>query len=121
MLLWTFVLLSAFGGSMWLLGHYFEYHGVAVIGAVIIIATGGGAAMTDVAIRDGQAIERSYDQFNTTDGNQTAVETSTNISYTQQQVSVTQSIGSLESYMLGALTLIAGALLLVQDLNQADA
>lgn len=119
MLLWSFVLLSAFGGAMWLLGHYFEYHGVAVIGAVIIIAVGGAAAITDVAVRDGHVIEKDYRDFNTSDDSTDPVNNKTELSYTKQEVSVTQSIGSLESYALGALTMIAGALLLVQDLNSA--
>lgn len=118
MLLTSFAILSTFGGAMWLLGHYFEFHGVAVIGAVIMLAVGGAAATTDVTVRDGETIDREYSEFNTSDGNSTVVENATHISYEQRPVAVTRSIGSLESYMLGALTMIAAALLLIQDLNK---
>lgn len=118
MLLTSFAILSTIGGALWLLGHYFEFHGVAVIGAVLILLVGGAAAMTDVTVRDGEVVDRDYTEFNTSDGNSTVVQNQTEITYQQRPVAVTRSIGSIESYTLGALTMIAGALLLVQDLNK---
>lgn len=115
MLLHSFAILSAFGTGLWLLGHYFEFHGVAAIGAVIVIAIGGAATLTPLTVKSGEQIDRDFATIN----NQT-VNNQTNISYTYQTVAVTQSIGSLQSYLLGALTMIAGALLLVQDLNQIE-
>lgn len=113
MLLTTFVLLNAFGLILWLLGHYFSFHGVASIGAILVIMVGGAAAISDVTVQSGEQIER---QFDTVD-NQTVNNEST-ISYTETPVAVTTTIGAVESYMLGALTMIAGALLLVQNLNE---
>lgn len=113
MLLTSFVLLGAFGTGMWLIGHHFEFHGVAAIGATIIILTGGAAAISDVAVQSGEDIERDY----TTVANQ-PVENHTSIAYDTDPVATSNSIGSAESYLLGALTMIAGGLLLSQDLNQ---
>jgi len=119
MLLTTFVLLSAFGAGLWLIGHYFEYHGVATIGAVILIAVGGAASVTDVTVKDGEVIERDFQEFNESDGTTNPVNNATRITETRRAVSVSESLGSVESYLLGALTMVAGALLLVQNLNEA--
>lgn len=113
MLLTTFLALNAFGAGLWLLGHIFGYHGISSIGAVIILMVGGAAAVTSVEVQTGETIER---QFTTVDND--TVENNTTVSYETQPVAVTESLGSVQSYLLGALTMIAAALLLVQDLNR---
>lgn len=53
MLLSTFSTLFVLGLSIWLVGHFFQYRGVAAIGAAFIIIAGSGVALTGLVHQAG--------------------------------------------------------------------
>lgn len=114
LLLTTYLLLSAAGLALWGVGHLFEYHGVASVGAVIIIMVGGVATMGVVTVPSGETVDRNYDTVN----NSTVVVNET-VTEQREPVQITgQYSGVISSLGLGGFTMIAGALLLAQDLSQ---
>lgn len=54
MLLATFSTLFLLGLSIWLVGHYFRYTGVAAIGAAFVIIAGSAIALTGLETRVGE-------------------------------------------------------------------
>jgi len=115
MLLTTYVLLSAFGAAIWLLGHWFEFSGVATIGAVIVIAAGGSGMIADISVRDGEYINNEHTVVN----NSTVVDNTT-IQQTEREIALGQVYSPLTSFTLGGLTMLVGALLLIQHLNEVS-
>lgn len=114
MLLTTFVVMSSLGFATWLLGHYFQYTGIASIGAVLLIAVGGAIAVTDLQVKTGETVEKEYGTVD----NETVV---TNQSTTNQYETVTvlQQFGGVGGPLsLGGLVMILGGLLMTHHLNE---
>lgn len=114
MLLVSFALLSVFSVAVWLLGAYFEYAGIAAIGATLLIATGGGVTLTDLETKTGETVERSY----TTVNNETVVnETSTQADY--DTVAVIDRFGGPAGHLgFGGLVMAVGGLLFAHTMNE---
>ena len=116
MLLTSFVVLTALGFGAWLLGHYFEYTGVAAVGAVLIIAVGGAVVFTSLEVRAGETIERNY----TTVGNE-PVENATTVTETYQTVKISEQFGGpINNFSVGAMIMLLGGLLLTRHLNEVS-
>lgn len=113
MLLITFVVLSTFGFGTWLTGHFFGYTAIAAIGAVLVISVGGAVVLTNLEVKTGEQIDRSYTEINNS-----TVETQTNVSYEYSRDAVTREFGdSAAQVSLGGLWMLLGALLFVHDIN----
>jgi len=127
-LLTAFLAFSAFGFGIWLIGHLFRINGgsqvfigVAAIGAIIVMITGGTVALTDVQVTTGEVIEKNYDEHNFSVSNQddAFVNNRTVVERTTKRVSITDQFGSAFGQLgLGGLELIVGALLLMADLEE---
>jgi len=114
MLLVTFAFLNVLGFGVWLLGHYFDYTGVAAIGAVFIIAAGAAVTLTTLEVRDGEHIERDFATVdNDTVNNQTIVHETT------RTVKISDQFGGpLNNFSIGGLMMLVGGLLMTQHLNE---
>lgn len=101
-MLWTiagFVTLLGFG--MWIVGSVFDYVGVAMIGAVIII--GAGAMVTDSGL-----------EYST---GETQIQESDNRTVVEENY---QSIETPQQLSLGGLWMLFGGLLAIQKLNDVS-
>lgn len=113
-LLTTFVVLNALGFGIWILGHYFEYTGIAAIGAVFVIAVGGAVALTSLEVRSGETIDREY----TSVGNE-PVENQTTVTKTAETVKISERFGGpLNHFSIGALLMLVGGLLMTHRLEE---
>lgn len=114
MLLWPFVALTTFGFGVWLTGAFFEYAGIAAIGATLIIAVGGGVALTDLQTQTGEIVEKSY----TTVNNTTVVnETTTKPQYST--VTIIEEFGGDAGHLsFGGLVMLVGGLLFSHTMNE---
>lgn len=115
MLLVSFALLSVFSVGVWLLGAYFEYAGIAAIGATLLIATGGAVTLTDLEVQTGQTVEKSY---TTLDNNTTVVnETETTPQY--DTISIIDRFGGSAGHLgFGGLVMVIGGLLFAHTMNE---
>lgn len=127
MLLSTFVAFTALGFGIWLLGHLLYARdgsgtliAIAMIGAAIVMATGGAVALNDVEQQTGKQIQSDYTEFNGT--NETAiVNNETQVRYERSRVSLTEPFGAaLGQLGLGGLQLIVGALLMILELEEVS-
>lgn len=114
MLLVPFVTLSTLGFATWLLGHYFQYTGIASIGAVLLIAIGGGVAMTDLQVKTGETVDKEYDTVN----NETVVVNQTTTNEYETLTVLNQFGGVGGPLSLGGLLMILGGLLMTHHLNE---
>ena len=114
MFLTSFLALTALGLALFLIGHFFEYTGVATIGAIMLIAVGGTVASTQLVVQDGQQVEKSFTVVdNETVNNQTEVIRST------RPVAISDAIGGpVTSYSTGGMLMIVGGLLLTRHINE---
>jgi len=113
MFLVTFVALLSFGFGTWILGHYFGYHGIASIGAVLIIAVGGAVALTDLRVKTGESVQNEY----TVVDNETVV-SNQSIQYEYTTVSVSSELGGTGPLSIGGLVMIIGGALMTQHLSE---
>lgn len=114
MLLTTFVVMSSVGFATWLLGHYFQYTGIASIGAVLLIAVGGAVALTDLQVKTGETVERNY---GTVDNETVVVNQTTTNQY--ETLTILDQFGGVSGPLsLGGLLMILGGLLMTQHLNE---
>jgi len=105
MLLSTFSTVFLLGFAIWLVGHYFQYKGVAAIGAAFIIIAGSAIALTDLVARSGET--RVVDNNTTT------------ISYQYEPVDIRfLNATILGSLGLGGLVMALGAVLMAQTLTE---
>lgn len=98
MILATSVFLSAFGFAAWALGHFWDYQGIAAIGAVLVIGV-GAAAMVDGLETQSGTVETQLD------ANTTEVE---------QQY---QSIGTTQSFPVGVVVTLLGTGMIARALE----
>jgi len=126
-LLTAFLAFSGFGFGVWLIGHLFRanggsqvFIGVAAIGAIIVMVTGGAVALTDVTVVTGEVVEKQYAEHDFGTGQDFAyVNNQTVVERTTKRVSITDQFGaSFGQLGLGGLELIVGALLLMADLEE---
>jgi opacity protein-like surface antigen len=128
MLLTTFITFTALGFGIWILGHLLYAHersgtliAIASLGAVIIMATGGAVALSDVEQQTGELIEKDYAEFNGSNSNATVVNNQTHVSYERSRVSITDDFGAAFGQLgLGGLQMIVGALLMIRDLEEVS-
>lgn len=113
MLLIPFVVFTAMGFGTWLLGHFYGYHGIAAIGAVLVIALGGAVALTDLRVRTGETVVNQYE----TQGNELVLNESTT-SYEFETVAISEELSGVGSFSVGGLTMIVGGLLLTRHLEE---
>lgn len=114
MLLVPFVALLTLGFGSWLLGHYFQYTGIASIGAVLIIAVGGAVALTDLQMKAGHTVDNEY----VTVDNETVVDNAS-VSYTYETVSISSELGGAAGPLsIGGLVMVIGGLLMTHHLNE---
>lgn len=72
--------ITCLGFVTWILGSIFEYHGIATIGAVVIVGVGGVIANSGLEVKVGEE-EITVNNSTTTVNNQfDSVDTGTNIS-----------------------------------------
>lgn len=116
MLLIPFVTLTTFGFATWLLGHYFEYTGIASIGAVLIIAVGGAVALTDLRVQTGETVENEYEVVE----NETVIANQT-VSHTYETVTVSRELGGIGGPLsIGGLVMIIGGVLMTRHLDEVS-
>lgn len=114
MLLVPFVLLTGVGFVAWLTGHFFEYAGIAAIGAILIIAVGGGVALTDLDRRVAENEVREY----TTVNNETVVNQTTT-TYETEPVTISEEFGGESGPLaFGGLVMVIGGLLMTHTLRE---
>lgn len=112
-LLLPFAVLSVLGFGIWLLGSFFEYTGIAAIGAVIIIALGGAVVLTDLSVRTGVTVEKNH---TVVDG-ETVVANETR-TFEYQPVGIISEFGETGQLSLGGLQMLVGGLLMSRKLNE---
>lgn len=107
--------LIVLGLAVWLIGQFFRYKGVAIIGAGIIIIAGSAIALTGVEIRTGETRTYSYK----TVGNQ-PVRDIQNVTYDfeTRTLAAILNIGVLGSLGIGGLVMLLGAVLMSQTLAE---
>lgn len=116
MLLWPFVVLTSFGLVVFLLGAFNDYTGIAAIGAVLIIAVGGGVALTDLETRTDKNISRTYGQA----GNEPVLMNST-ASWEHEEVALIETFGGPTGHLsFGGIQMLIGGLLLIHILNEVE-
>ncbi|MFB6200393.1 MAG: hypothetical protein ABEI98_00075 [Halorhabdus sp.] len=129
MLLTTFAVFTVLGFGVWLLGHLLylrEQSGVliaiAVLGAAIVMATGGAVALDDVEQRTGKVVDRDYMEFNqSAENGSEVVNNQSRISYTRTRVSITDQFGAAFGQLgLGGFQLLIGSLLMIRDLEEVS-
>jgi len=105
---------SALGFAAWILGHLFEFKGIAVIGGGIVLIVGGFVAV------DGMVVKTGVD----TDNQLTTVNTSTNnssdravaVNNTTQQYEY-EPLGDVNAFRLGFVVMLLGAAQIFQSLS----
>jgi len=112
-LLIPYLVFSGLGLGAWLIGHFFGYTGVAAVGAVLLLATGGAVAMTDLQQRDGKTVNKTYTTVN---GNTVVDEEIVEPEY--DRVDQLDQFGPTGSLSLGGFQLILGGLLFTRRLNE---
>jgi len=100
--LWTLAgFLTLFGFGMWIVGSVFEYIGIAMIGAAIIIGTGAVVADGGLEYETGE----------------TRIEESNNTTVIEKDY---QSINTPQQLSLGGLWMLFGGLLAIHRLNESS-
>lgn len=116
MLLIPFVLLTGVGFTAWLTGHFFEYTGIAAIGAVLVIAVGGGVAMTGLDRQTAETEVRDHAVVN----NETVVN-STTTTYETTPVTIVEEFGGSTGHLsFGGLMMVIGGLLMTRSLAEVS-
>jgi len=112
-LLIPYLVFSVLGLSAWLIGHFFEYTGIAAVGAIILLATGGAVAVTDLEARDGETINKTYSTVN----GETVVDEEI-VEPEYSRVDQLDQFGPTGSLSLGGFQMILGGLLFTRRLNE---
>jgi glucan phosphoethanolaminetransferase (alkaline phosphatase superfamily) len=113
MLLTSFLALIAVGLIFWILGQYFTYTGIAVVGAVLVIAAGATVMVTQLSVVVGQDITRDH----TVVDNET-VENTTSVEQVTRPIETQTQFAALNSFSIGALVTIVGGLLATRHLEE---
>lgn len=112
MLLTLWVVLSTAGLVTFLLGHLLGFHGVASIGAVMVMLSGLNVVADGLQLKDGERVERSF----TTIDNET-VENETLVTNNYQSHSWTEEFAHENAVGLGVFQLLIGVLLFYQQME----
>jgi len=115
-LLLPFVALSVLGFGIWMIGSFFQYTGIAAIGAVLVIALGGAVVLTDLKVKTGVSVDNEH---TVVDG-ETVVDNSTR-TFQYQTVSLIDEFGAAGHLSLGGLVMLVGGLLMTHSLNEVAA
>lgn len=109
--------LLTLGITFWLIGHYFEFTGIAVIGATLVLIAGSAIVLTGLDVRSGMVQTKTY----TTVDNSTVVNsTSTDYTYQSRSVGDIFGVGILGSLGIGGLLMIGAAVMMSQSLLQSE-
>lgn len=100
----TATFFGALGITAWLIGWVFEYQGIAVIGAVIVVGLGAGILQGGVYQQTGQTRVINNSTANTT----------VTVDYQYEQV------GTPERLPFGALVVLLGGLGVLQSFNRIE-
>lgn len=112
MILTLWVALSTAGLVTFVLGHVFGFHGIAAIGAVMVILVGGEIGLTGMEIKDGHTINRTH---TTVQSDKVVLDNSTQKdTYTKH--SWTRIFSSDHALGLGILQMLIGVLLFYQQM-----
>lgn len=105
--------LVVLGLLVWLIGEYFQYLGVAALGASLLIIAGSAVALTGLEIRVGETQSFQYTQIDNT-----TVRESATVSYDYKTRTLAEilNVGVVASLGLGGLLMLLGTLLLSQTL-----
>lgn len=108
------------GLAVWVIGHYFSYTGVALIGAVLILAAGSGIALTDLEQPAGQTVVKDYDERNLSASNGSDLVNNRSVyRTTTRTISMTDQFGPLFGQLgLGGLLMLLSATLSAQSLQE---
>lgn len=111
MLLTLWVVLSTAGLVAFLLGHLLGFHGVATIGAVMVMLAGADVVLGGIEVADGETIERNYSNVSgeVVAVNETVTDTYSNYSWTERFAS-DYAVG------IGVFQLLIGVLLFYQQM-----
>lgn len=109
MQLLPFSVLFVLGFGVWLTGHFFNYKGVAAIGAAFIIIAGSAVALTGLVVPDGHV--EKVDDVGGQDETHFVTPT-----YKPIELAGIDSTSALGSLGLGGLFLILGGVLFSQTL-----
>lgn len=122
MLLVSYVVFSAVGFSIFVVGTVFDYYGIAAIGAALAIAVGGAVAIGGLEVAVGEDVDREVETVevnkNGTVVNETVV---SNVSRTTEYRDVEildQFSNDATTLGLGALHLLLGGIMFSRPLEE---
>jgi len=121
-LLTSYLALTAAGLAFFALGKWAEYTGVAVIGAVLILAVGGAVALGGIQVKDGESVDRDVETIELVKENGSTVNETVvrNVSRTNEyrDVEVLSVLDSGTTTLgLGGLHLLLGGVLISRKLE----
>lgn len=111
MLLMLYAVLTTLAFGSFILGHLLGFHGVASIGAVMVMIVGADVVLNDVQMKTGEQIDREY-----TTVNNTTVENSTTVNATFRTHSWTEQSLGTNALGLGIFQMLLGVLLFYQQM-----
>jgi hypothetical protein len=121
MLLLSYAVLSLVGFGFFVLGAWLDYLGVAAVGAVLFIGVGGAVAVDDLETQTGVDVERNVTTVpvnqNGTIVNETVVD-AVNRTRQYETVAPLREFGDSGPFALGAIQMLAGAVLFSRRLNE---
>lgn len=105
--------ITVLGLFVWLIGHYFRYTGVAVIGAALVMIAGSAVALTGIDVKTGETRTFQY-----TEVNNSTVRDSATISYDYETTALSAilNVGVAGSLGMGGILMLLGAILMSQTL-----
>lgn len=114
--LWAALTTLAFGS--FILGHLLGFHGVASVGAVMLIIVGGDVILNDVQVKTGEQVTNEHKLFNETqsESDTTVVQNSTTVNYTYETHSWTEENLGRNAIDLGLFQILIGLLLFYQQM-----
>jgi hypothetical protein len=112
-LLLPFLALSGLGFGLFTMGHFLEFTGVAAVGAVLIIALGGGVALSDLEHKTGEVVTKTYTNSNGSEVVDTVERTNR-----YDTIRPIRRFGASGQLGLGAMQMLVGGLLFSRRLNQ---
>lgn len=109
--------LVIFALIVWLTGQYFQYTGIAVIGATTMIIAGSAIALTGVEVRTGEVRHFNYQlENNSTD--YVLNRSATSYEYQTTALATVMNVGIVAPLGLGGLVMLLGATMLANTLTR---
>jgi hypothetical protein len=105
---------SAIGFAAWILGHVFEYKGIAVIGGGIVLILGGFITVDGMVVQSGVEIDNQVETVNTSTENTSDRAVAVNNSTQDYQY---ERLSDVNAFRLGFVVLLLGAAMIFQALS----